>query len=213
MKIPKIFIPEKNLEDKTLNLLENADCKSLEESFWTKDRDVTRTCTYSENWSSHKVRIQIIDWLQIRSDYCNDLHVVIRVPILKSTSEKDVGTFYFKNFVNSRKLSRAVNKVKKMSEKLEKHFGFDKLISKVQNDSELFSRIDETFKDFAPGDYNFEFKDDGVVSLEGRGLFTGAQSIAVMNLYHDCLSKYLVKDTGRNGFLYNLKTGIQSIFR
>lgn len=213
MKIPKIFVPEKNLERKVCNLLGNVDDKRQEESFWVKDRDVIRRSTYSEDWSSHKVRIQIIDWLQIRSDYCNDLHVVISVPILKSAYEKDVGTFYFKNFVNSRKLSRAVNKVKKMSEKLEKHFDLDKLISKVQNDSELFSKIDETFKDFAPGDYNFEFEENGGVSLQGKGLFTGAQSIAVHGLYNDYISKYLVKNTGRNGFLYNLRTGIQNMFR
>lgn len=219
MKIPKTFVLEKNLEEKLRNLLESVDNKRQEEALWLDYRKVDTTpIVYHENWTNNKLRIKITNYLQIRSDYSNDLHVTINIPIINSVYEKSIGTSGVESFIQSKNYTHAVNKAMRRMKKLKEHFDFDKLISKVQTDSELFSKIDDIFKEYPPRDYDLEFQENGRPTLKGYNIFGkeeynifGEEHNMLCQFYKQYISKYLPKGL-KKGFLYSLRIGLQNLF-
>ena len=197
MKIPRTFIPEKNLEDKTHDFLRNEyfENKHLGREYLDVDvslnKHVVNRTIQVYSLSSH-VHAEASDELQIT--YHNEKTIVtINIPIFKEIYGREVHSG--SHVRADKKLNRIMKKAEKSLENLGKHFDFTGLISKVQADFELHQEIEKIFKGYPSGEHSFKFKDNGYTEKE---LFY-EEAYIMYSLYHKYLIKYVQKYT------YNLK--------
>lgn len=204
MKIPRTFIPEKNLEDKTNNFLRNEDFKNKHLGREYLDVEVSLkkhivNGTISAYSSSSYVHAEASDELQIT--YCNEKTIaVINIPIFKEIYDGEV---HSSSHVRAhKKLNCITKKAEKSLENSRKNFDFTELIAKVQADFELHQEVEKIFKGFPSREYNLNFKDNCYTEKE----LAYEESSKLYFLYHKCLSKYVQK------YNYNLKNGFLDIF-
>ncbi len=216
MKIPKIFIPEKELEGKVNSLLEE---KSLEPKEQFSEKSLRASITRIELrkipslYSSNKIYVEVADCLRINFEGGENLYACITVPVVRGVCEKRTTTYKLKG-IQEKADSMACKAAKKLK-KLEKHVDLVKLTDKIDNDSELLEGLCEFFKKYSlEGDFEIEFEHGGshIVKKHRDNPLVSEEYVALHELYNKHLSKYVLEDKGK-GFSYNLKTGVKNLFK
>lgn len=216
MKIPQIFILERELEGKVNSLLEE---KSLEPKEQFSEKSLQASITRIErrkipsSYSSNNIYVEVADCLRINLDGGENLYACITVPVIRGVCEKRTTTYDVKE-IQEKANSMACKAAKKL-EKLEKHVDLVKLTDKINNDSELLEGLCEFFKEYSlEGDYEIEFEYGGnhIVKKHRDNPLVSEEYVALHELYNKHLSKYVLEDKGK-GFLYDLKIGVDNLFK
>ena len=213
MKPPKLFLPEKNLEN-NINRL-------LEENYTAKQKNVYEPLLlasivkieYREVMSyADKIRVEVADCLRISIDGCEKLHAYITFPVISSVYEKRMPDTY-NTQKTQEKMDIFAGKARKKLQKLEKNINLFNFADRASNDLELLEAICKFFKEYSlEGDYEIDFQQGGrnIVKCKHEPS-VGTEYTALHELYEKHLSKYVLENK-RKGFLYNLRTGIKNIF-
>ncbi|MDP2907424.1 MAG: hypothetical protein Q8O03_05785 [Nanoarchaeota archaeon] len=216
MKIPKTFIPEKELEGKVNSLLEE---KSLETKEQFSEKSLQASITRLERrkipsfYSSNKIYVEVADCLRINFEGGENLYACITFPVIRGVCEKRTTTYKVKE-IQEKADSMACKAAKKLK-KLEKHVDLVKLTDKINNDSELLEGLCEFFKKYSlEGDYEIEFEHGGshIVKKHRNNPLVSEEYAALHDLYSKHLTKYVLDGKGK-GFLYSLKTGVKNLFK
>jgi len=204
MKIPRTFIPEKNLEDKTHDFLRNEDFRN--ESYHKEYPDVEVSLNkhvinggISAHSSSSYINAEASDELKIIY-HKEKILITIIVPIFKEMYHRELNSGSHTRA--HKKLNHITEKAKKSLERSEKNFDFTGLMVKVQSDYDFYQEIERIFKFYPSGERTFKFRDDGYT--ENHLFYEEAH--VMYNLYHKCLSKYVQK------YNYNIRKGFLGIF-
>ncbi|MBM3200526.1 hypothetical protein FJZ53_06310 [Candidatus Woesearchaeota archaeon] len=214
MKIPKTFIPEKNLED-NVNIL-------LEENYTTVNQEVHKPSlqasilriVYREvlPFYADKIRVEVVDCLRISIDGCEGLHAYITLPIISSMYEKRVTDTYNTQKTHE-KMDILEGKARKKLQKLEKHVNLYNIADRASNDFELSEALCKFFKEHSlEGSYEIDFQKGSSHIVKRKGnTSVGEEYTTLHDIYDKHLSKYVLKNECK-GFLYNLRTGIKNLF-
>lgn len=204
MKIPRTFIPEKDLEDKTHDFLRNEyfENKPLIKEYSDIEVSLKKHVikgTASVYSSSSYISAEASDELLIT--YRNEkILVTINVPIFKEVYKRELHSGSHTRA--HKKLNCITEKAKESLECLEKSFDYTELMIKVQTDFDLYQEIEKIFKYYPSGERIFKFYDDG----RTENLIFDDEAQIMYNLYHKHLSKYVHKHH------YNIKNSILDFF-